>query len=143
MEFLIGAIVVGVIWFFVSANGKVKAHQAFNALDAAESWIIDQGINISSVRFSAYSEQELAINPGATILAAEGKRSTGEAVGFVIEVLPGRGVVQSEYIEPHGIISYHKLVAQTAKLQGNSLIGAFQQRASEHRAKYRERWPNG
>ena len=137
--FLIGAIFIGFIWFIVSVNSKANAQSAFNTIDAAQPWIAREGIESSSVKFSAYNDQALARTPGASIIVAAAKKTTGDRVGFVIEVKPGHGVVEFAYIDPEGIITHHKRAAQMAKMHGLTLMETLQRMALEHRAKYPNR----
>lgn len=134
--FLIGAIVVVVLWIFVSMSSKTKAHQAFNALDAADPWLTSEGILPTSVRFSSYSASGLSKHPGATVLVGQGKKQDGSRVGFVLEVLPDRGVVDAVYIQPDGIITHHRTAVQTAQMSGHTLSETLQQMAQQHRQRF-------
>lgn len=135
-EFIIGAFVVLVLWFFFSTRSKVKAHQAFNAFDEADSWFTNQGIKPSSVRFSSYEDPGLAKNAGATVIVGSGDKADGSHVGFVIEVAGGSGVVESSLIEPSGIATHHRTASQTAKINGMTLIEVLQEMARQHRARH-------
>lgn len=131
--FIIGVIVVLALWVFFSMKSKTKAHQAFNILDEAESWLNKEGIKSSSVHFATYSDPYLVKNSGANVLVGSGKRADGSDVGFALEVIQGSGVVESAYIEPYGIASHHRKAADIAKMNGKYLIDAVQEMALHHR----------
>lgn len=135
-EFIIGAVVVLVLWFFFSTRSKIKMHQVFNALDEADSWFTNQGIKSSSVRFSSYEDPGLAKNAGATVIVGSGNKVDGSRVGFVIEVVGGSGVVESSLIEPSGIATHHRTASHTARMNGMSLIEVLEEMARQHRAKH-------
>jgi hypothetical protein len=134
--FLCGLVVLGVIWFFSSMKSQEKAASAFSAFDEAESWFRENQINLDSVNFAAYEQSELAINYGATILAGTGKKINGDKIGFVIEVIIGRGVVLGEFIEPYGVATWHKNASMQAKIAGKPLVEVLQAMAKAHKAKY-------
>lgn len=131
--FIIGAIVVLVIWGFISTRSKAKSYEAFNALDEAENWFAKEGINSSSVSFSAYNDPRLSKHTGATVLVCMGKKMDGERVGFALEVIKGAGVVDSAYIQPEGIASHHAKAAHMAKMNDKTLIATLQEMALKHR----------
>jgi hypothetical protein len=134
--FLCGIVVVGVIWFFSSVNSQEKAVSAFSAFDEAGSWFRENKINSDSVNFGAYEQSGLAINYGATILAGTGKKTNGDNIGFVIEVITGRGVVLGEFIEPYGVATWHKNASMQAKIAGKPLVEVLLAMAKAHKAKY-------
>lgn len=127
---------IGVIWFFSSKNSQEKAESAFSAFDEAESWFRENQINSDSVNFGAYEQSGLAINYGATILVGTGKKINGDNIGFVIEVIIGRGVVLGEFLEPYGVATWHKNASMQAKIAGKPLVEVLQAMAKAHKAKY-------
>lgn len=131
--FIIGAIVVLALWAFISMRSKAKSHEAFNALDEAENWFAKEGINSSSVTFSAYNDPRLSKHAGATVLVCMGKKRNGERVGFALEIIKGVGVVDSAHIQPEGIASHHVKAAHIAKMNGKTLIATLQEMALKHR----------
>jgi hypothetical protein len=133
-EFIIGAVVVLILWFLYSMRSHGKAQHAFNAADEAEQWFVKEGIKPSSVLFSVYDEPSLAKNRGATVLVGGGDTLDGKHVGFVLEVLQGSGVVQALYLEPDGIATHHQRGATLAKSSGVSLMDAMNEMARRHRA---------
>lgn len=134
--FLCGIVVIGVIWFFASMNSQEKAASAFSAFDEAESWFRENKINSDSVNFGAYEQSGLAINYGATILAGTGKKINGDNIGFVIEVIIGRGVVLGKFIEPYGVATWHKNASMQAKVAGKPLVEVLLAMAKAHKEKY-------
>jgi len=135
-EFIIGAVVVLVLWFFISVQSKTKAIKAFNTLDEAESWFSNEGIKSSSVIFSAYDEPGLVKNPGASVIVGSGKKTDGSDVGFVLEVAQGSGVIEGVYLEPYGIATHHRTASQTARMNGMPLMDVMQEMARQHRARH-------
>jgi hypothetical protein len=97
-EFIIGAVLVLVLWFCFSMRSKRKAISAFNISGEAESWFRNEGIRSSSVKFSMYDDPELAKNPGASVIVGVGDKTDGSHVGFALEVIPGSGVVEGIYL---------------------------------------------
>ena len=106
---LFGVIIVGVVWFLSSVKSQQKAGGAFKAFDEAEAWFTENSIISDSIKFGSYEKSGLAVNSGATILAGTGKKTNGNDVGFIIEVITGRGVVLGKIIEPYGIATWHKI----------------------------------
>lgn len=131
--FIIGAIVVLALWAFISMKSKTKSHEAFNAFDEAKNWFTQEGIDSSSVNFSAYNDPRLSKHTGATVLVCMGKKRNGERVGFALEVIRGAGVVDGAYIQPEGIASHHVKAAHIAKMNDKTLIATLQEMALKHR----------
>lgn len=119
-----------------SRKSKTGSHQAFNALDQAESWFNKQDIKTSSISFNAYDDPYLIKNKGATLLVGIGKNSNSEHVGFAVEVKQGYGVLSSLIIEPHGIASQDKKAAHIARMDDKYIIDVLNQMAIEHRIKH-------
>lgn len=138
LEFWMVALIVAALWILFSARSKGKAVRSFAATDAARSWFSDNDIDYSSVLFSTYEDEELARNPGASIIVGSGRNSGGESVGFALEVLPGSGVVESEMIVPDGIASHHRSASLKAKRSGQPLLDILVEMAARHRAQYSE-----
>jgi hypothetical protein len=67
--------------------GLFSKRRAFNVLYEADSWLKEQSIEPSSVKFSAYHDSDIVKYPGATVLVGMGKRSDGKTVGFVLRWL--------------------------------------------------------
>lgn len=137
MEFIIGALVVAIIWMFFSTRSKINSVTAFNAKDWAESWFSAKNINSSSLIFSSYDNPALTRNPGATVLVGTAKNMNGDDLGFVIEVISGKGVLVGEFLNPWGIATWHRMASQDALLYGKPLIDVLLDMAKTHRAKHR------
>ena len=132
--FILGVIIVLILWAFFSAKSKANSSQAFDAFDEARFWFDRQGIIKTSIRFNSYTDQYLAKTHGVVIiLVGIGKNANGEHVGFAIEVKEGQGVVESTIIEPAGIASQDKKAAHLAKMEGKYLIDMLNQMALQHR----------
>lgn len=127
---------VAVFWLFFSMRSKAKAVRSFNALDEANAWFLNQGINSDSVRFSVYDDPDLVRNPGATVLVGGGKDAQGKRIGFALEVVSGKGVVASEILIPEGIATWHKTASMQAKVAGQPLIDVLVVMAANHRANH-------
>ena len=132
---LFGVIIVGVVWFLSSVKSQQKAGGAFKAFDEAEAWFTENSIISDSIKFGSYEKSGLAVNSGATILAGTGKKTNGNDVGFIIEVITGRGVVLGKIIEPYGIATWHKSELDTENL-GKPLVEVLLAMAQAHKAKY-------
>ncbi|MFQ2328818.1 hypothetical protein ACK32Q_04925 [Aeromonas dhakensis] len=115
-------------------RAKSKAVQAFAVSDEANPWYVENNIDPSSVVFSTYSDPALARNPDALILVGGGKGPDGKTIGFALEVIPGKGVVSSEIIEPFGIASYHKRASMQSKMSDMPLLDVLVFMAANHRA---------
>jgi len=125
-----GLALILVRWVFTT----MKAGRSFEAIDIAAPRLDSQGIDRSSVLFSTYGDPGLAINPGAMILVGKGKKLDGGRVGFVLEIIPGRGVVHEEILVPHGIASLHPNASIKAKMAGRPLVVVLREMAAVHRA---------
>ncbi|MDV2483315.1 MULTISPECIES: hypothetical protein [Acinetobacter] len=132
--FVLGVIVILILWAFFSAKSKADSSQAFDAFDEAKFWFDRQGIVKNSVKFNSYTDKYLAKTHGIVIiLVGIGEKVNGEHVGFAIEVKEGQGVVESTLIEPAGIATHDKKAVLIAKQKGKSLIDALQELALHHR----------
>lgn len=128
-------IAIVVLWFILSLHSKSKTARSFNALDEAAPWFRAQGIDTGSVGFSTYEDPRLARVPGATVLVGYGKTTAGDT-GFAIEVIPNRGVVDSELIEPSGIASHHRTASMQAEMSGQHLLDVLAAMAVAHRSRF-------
>ncbi len=125
-----GVLVVVALWIFLSMRSKARTSRSFTARDAAEPWFQAHGIMSHSVRFSAYEDPSLARNPGATVIVGTGQDAKGEPAGFVIEVLPGKGVVEAQLLVPHSIASWHSNASMEARMAGVPLIDVLVAKAN-------------
>lgn len=139
MEFILGALVVLALWIYFSMKSKAKAITAFNAKDWAEPWFAANSINPSSVIFSSYDEPSLARNPGAVVLVGTANNMKGDDLGFVVEVMSGRGVIVGEFLRPSGIATWHRMASQTASISGKPLIDVLLDMAAAHSAKHNQK----
>lgn len=138
MEFMLGGVVVAAIWIYFSMRSKAKAATAFNAIDWAEAWFAQHGISPASVMFTAYDEPGMARSPGAIVLVGDGKNAAGDSIGFVVEVIPRRGVVAGEILTPFGVATWHRQASLTAASSGKPLMEVLVASAAAHRAKLRQ-----
>ena len=134
-ELILGAVVVLGLWLFFSMRSKQKAVKDFHVMDEAGPWFLKEGIQHSSVRCDVYDEPGMAKYAGASVVVGVGDKHNGEHVGFVLEVSPGSGVVESAYLEPYGIATHHRSASQAARMSGGSLMETLQEAARQHRAK--------
>jgi hypothetical protein len=121
-SFWLGALIVVVCWLFFSFRKNVKAASAFSAANEAAPWLLSQGLAPQSAHFSSYSDPPLLRHAGATVLVGVAKGQNDQTIGFGIEVLPGKGVVSSEILTPHGIASWHRSAALEARSAGLPLL---------------------
>lgn len=137
MEFIVGVLIVGGIWAY-STMRKNYNHQIADILSSeATSWYEEQGINPESVKYSIYRDPALVQNVGASIIVGAGDRSDGRPVGFAVEIVSGKGVIEGDAYLPVAICSIHKGKAVVyAKTYGLSLLDALGTMALEFRAKY-------
>ena len=131
-----GVIIVGALWVYFSMRSKAKALKAFAAFDLAEPWFEEQGIKSSSVSFGTYDDASLVRTPSAIVLVGTGKSTMGEDVGFALEIVAGRGVVDHELLVPYGIATWHRNASMQAKLSGQPLIDVLVAMAINHGARY-------
>ncbi len=133
-----GVIFIVALWIFLSIRKKAKedkAFRAFSAFDLAEPWFREHGIESRSVTFGTYEDARLARTPGATVLVGTGKVS-GKDIGFALEILESRGVVDHEILIPYGIGTWHKDASMQAKLLGQPLMDVLITMAASHRARH-------
>ena len=117
-------------------KSKVASITAFNAKDSATPWFSTHDINPKLVRFNSYDEPLLARNNDAIILVGTGQNSKNENVGFVIEVVSGQGVVDSEILVPEGVATWDRTAARIARQTGKHLMDVLVEMAKAHRAKH-------
>ena len=135
-NFIIGAIAVWVLWIFFSMRSRARSYRACCVFEEAESWFGNEGINSSSVLYNLYEEPKLIKNTGASVIVGSGDRLDGTIVGFVLEVIPGLGVVEALYLKPHGIATHHRMATQIAKANGIYFIDAMQKMVYQHKAQH-------
>ncbi len=122
--FLIVVIAILAIWFF---SQRSKA-EAYDASQDTKPWFKSKGIMPSSVRHFVYEDPVLVKNYGASIIVGLAEKENGDDVGFVIEIIPGQGVVEGVVLQPYGTATYHKLESQYAKTHGMTLIDRLKQK---------------
>lgn len=127
---------VAILCLVLFARSKTRAVAAFTSLDEAEPWLKSQGIDAKSAMFSSYQDPQLARVSGATILVGTATTTKGGDIGFAIELVPGRGIVATELINPSGIATHHKTASMQAKTSGQPLLNVLAAMAAEHRARY-------
>ena len=135
-KFIIGTLIVLVLWYFFSTRSKARSYLAHAFLGEAEPWLNKEDIKPLSVRYEIYKEPQLAKNEGATALVGSGTKTDGSKVGFIVEVVPGAGVVEGVYLEPYIIASQHVSASRLARMRGVSLIDIMQEMAHQHRIKH-------
>lgn len=96
--------------------------RTFDPFDEAESWFEKNRLDLDSIRFSAYDERHLVRAKDAVALVGSADLLGGEHVGFAIEVVEGRGVVEGAILRPSGIATWHRSAAATASTSGESLL---------------------
>jgi hypothetical protein len=129
MDALLGVVSVLWIWFYLRKSGTI----AVDVREEAGPWFESKGIKPSSARHFIYEDPVLVKNPGAVIVVGIAEKEDGEVVGladigFVVEVIPGQGVVEGVVLQPHGTATYHKLESQYARMHGMTLIDRLQQK---------------
>jgi hypothetical protein len=107
--------------------------ETYDASQEIKPWYKSKGINPSSVRHFIYQDPVLVKNPGAVIVVGIAETEDNDVagladVGFVIEVIPGQGVVEGVVLQPPGTASYHKLESQYARMHGITLIDRLKQK---------------
>jgi len=118
--FLLAVLIVGGLWIFFTMRSNYKAEIAQTAASSANDWFAERGIDSESVRFSTYSDPALTRRQDGYVVVGVGKKGTGEDVGFVAEVVPGRETTGIELMPP-GMASHHQRCAIEAKKRGVSL----------------------
>jgi hypothetical protein len=108
-------------------------------VDEIYQWLKERNIDTDRVRYYIYAD--LARTPGATVVVGMGLTNQDEKIGFVVEILPGRGVVTGETIEPYGIVTHHKVAARAAKQHGTCLIDALLFLAEQHQIRHQDMAP--
>lgn len=123
---------VVVVWAFIGKQKQLKAVQAFNALEWASPWLQQQGFDEERLIYSSYDDAALAENAGAIILVGTSVYKADKRAGFYLEVVPKFGVVLGEVFQPDGIVSWHKIDANFAKIRSLRLIDVIRERAVAH-----------
>jgi len=126
-NFIISTLIVLPLWYFFSSHAKARGLLVHAFLEEAESWLSKKDIKPLSIRCEIYQEPQLAKNEGATVYVGYGSKSNGSKVGFIVEVIPGIGVVKGVYLEPYEIASHHVSASRLARLSGKSLIAVMQE----------------
>lgn len=128
---IIAILLLLIIWRSIYKNERAKA--SFASIDLAEKWLLSESIEPSSVKFSCYSDPLLMKNFGASAIVGSGYKNDGSLVSFILEVTAESGVVESAYIEPFGIATYHRKASEIAEKNGITLIEAITSMAQKHR----------
>ena len=129
-EFWWGVLVVVALWIFFSMRSTAKASRSFVVRDTAEPWFQANGIVGHSIRFSTYEDPCLARNLGATVMVGTGQNVRGDSTGFVIEILPGRGVVEAQLLVPPGVATWLQHASMEARVAGIPLIDVLVAKAN-------------
>lgn len=114
MELLVGVAVVAVIWYIISLQKQNKALVAFAAIDRAEPWLDEQGIN-RDVTFASYFGRPYSLAEGAAVLVGKGKDVGGNDVGFCVEVSDRMGFLDGIIVHPVALVLNHKQAAFYSK----------------------------
>ncbi|RMX06837.1 hypothetical protein D8I35_10115 [Corticibacter populi] len=107
-------------------------YAAADLLDCAKLWFGARGIDPATVAFNVYEDARLARNSEAVVVVGMGRRyDTEETIGFVAEVIPGRGVIEGALLHPATLAMQDKAMAERARLHHLKLMDgllALQQR---------------
>lgn len=98
---------------------------AFNYLNEANPWFSQNDVDPSTVCFNLYDKPDLVSHPGAVVLVGIGDNLSGERVGFVLEIMRGRGVVEGMFLFPYSVATRHKLATLVSKQSGMPLISTL------------------
>lgn len=112
-----------------------KSGKSFDPFDEAERWFALNRLDLDSIRFSAYAEPHLVRAKDAVALVGSANMLDGEHVGFAIEVVAGRGVVEGSVLRPSGIATWHRSAAMTATTSGESLLAVLKNMTSNKEAR--------
>ena len=118
---LIVVVFVAVAIFLLTRNSG----RSFDPFEEAERWFSLNRLDLDSIVFSAYDEPHLVRAKDAVALVGTATMRDGEDVGFAIEVVEGRGVVEGTILRPSGIATWHRSATATATKSGDSLLGAL------------------
>ena len=121
---IIIVIAILAIWFFIRKSNT----EIYDATKEIRPWFISKNVKPSSVRHYVYDDPLLAKNHGASVMVGLAKKDNDEDVGFVIEVIPGQGVIEGIILQPSGTATYHKLESQYAISHGMSLLDRLHQK---------------
>jgi hypothetical protein len=141
MEYVIGGIVVLVLWFFSTSKRNLRNAKGQIAREAAIPWLHKNNVEPGQVFLAFYDDQRLVSNTGASILVGGGKNKAGKFVGIVVEVLPEKGVVAGGFLEPDGISLRHASASQNAITSNRTLIDVMMEMAVNHRSALSSREP--
>ena len=132
--FLILAAIGAAIYVFFKFQGEKKAVNAFALSDESDAWLRQHGLDPATGSFSVYSEPVLVSNVGATAIVGHALQSDGKAVGYAVEVLPGKGVVRGEIIDPFSVIGHHRHAAVAGREASRPILDVLQHMAVAVRA---------
>lgn len=96
--------------------GRAAGAVAVNVSAEADDWLKSIRLNPSETMFNLHQGGTLARNHGAVVMVGIGRRENREAVGFVAEILPGHGVVDSAILEPAGVATQDKAIVRDLQL---------------------------
>jgi hypothetical protein len=88
-------------------------------------WFESQNI-IEEVYSKAYNDKDLAKNFIGNVVVGIGKKKDNSNVGYVYEIVPGKGIVESIILNPSEIEVIPEHI-QNAKNNGMTLIDSLQQ----------------
>lgn len=132
-EFLSSDVTIGlfILVFLAYAIYLVTRNvsRSFDPFQEAERWFALNRFDLDSILFSAYDEAHLVKARDAVALVGTADMPDGEDVGFIVEVVKGRGVVAGAILRPCGIATWHRSAAQEASRRGESLLDVLKARA--------------
>ncbi len=99
------------------------------ALTSAARWIRAEGISMRGLEIHMY--ENLGRHSRASVVVGAGRLESGAPVGFVAEVLAGKGVLQAVILDSNLAIHSHALAATIAAETGQALIDVMEQAASQ------------
>lgn len=110
-----------------------KDARAANAFTAISPWLAQYSITEESIHFQVYENPGLARNRDATVLVGSGISSVKGYVGFVIEISPFGRILETVFLEPEGVASWHARCAEIARGSGRPLMDVMLEAAEEFR----------
>ncbi|MBU2676125.1 MAG: hypothetical protein KJP16_03510 [Gammaproteobacteria bacterium] len=132
-DFFASDVAIGMVILILVTSGIFlvtrNASRVFDPFEEAEKWFALNRLDLDSIRFSAYDEPHLVRAKDAVALVGSADLLDGEHVGFIVEVVEGRGVVEGAVLRPSGVATWHKSAAGEASQTGETLLEALQARA--------------
>lgn len=121
MEYLLGLVVIMLLFWVFSTKKQMTAVRSFSAIDAAKPWFQENDLDAGKAKFSSY------VNGAETTLVGVTTNSQSKPIGFAVSVDHAIGIVTDKAILSPATALSHKHAAQQSKEIGLPIVTLLRQ----------------